>query len=229
MGEGNGRTAAEAITKAGQGESPDSGPDSGQGSGQGSGPAKPVRKPRADSLRNREKLLAAAAAVFAEGGPDASLEAVARKAGVGIGTLYRHFSTREALFLAVYRREAEELATLSDDLARLNDPVEALRRWLHAAVRMVATKRGMAAVLSPVLDADEPLFGEVKARLHQAIRALVARGVEAGALRDDVSAADVMRALFGFCYAPGPPEGWQDAALRLLDVFVDGLRRPPET
>ncbi|MAS43164.1 MAG: TetR family transcriptional regulator [Rhodobacteraceae bacterium] len=213
MSEGAGRTAAEKGRR--------SGPDAG-------GEARSARKPRADSLRNREKLLVAASAVFAQGGPEASLEAVARRAGVGIGTLYRHFPTREALFLAVYRREAEELAALSDDLARLNDPEAALRRWLHAAVRMVATKRGMAAVLSPALDADDPLFAEVKTRLHDAIAALVARGVEAGALRDDISALDVMRALFGFCYAPGPADNWQDAALRLLDVFVDGLRRPPE-
>lgn len=199
----------------------------GRGAGRGgTEAAKPPRKPRADSLRNREKLLAAASAIFAEGGPDASLEAVARRAGVGIGTLYRHFPTRESLFQAVYRREAEELAQLSDDLARLNDPVEALRRWLHAAVRMVATKRGMVAVLSPVLAMDEPVFAEVKTRLFAAISTLVARGIEAGDLRPDTSPADVMRALFGFCYAPGPSEDWQSASLRLLDIFVAGLRTP---
>ena len=135
----------------------------------------------AASLAACSSCLLAASAVFAQGGPEASLEAVARRAGVGIGTLYRHFPTREALFLAVYRREAEELAALSDDLARLNDPEAALRRWLHAAVGMVATKRGMAAVLSPALDADDPLFAEVKTRLHDAIAALRAAVAKGGA------------------------------------------------
>ncbi|WP_339949551.1 helix-turn-helix domain-containing protein [uncultured Albimonas sp.] len=185
-----------------------------------------ARKPRADSQRNRERLLTAARAIFAEGGPEASLEAVAKRAGVGIGTLYRHFPTRETLFLAVYRREAEALAALADSLAGANDPVEALRRWLHAAVSMVATKKGMVAVLSPTLDTAEPLFAEVKAMLLGAIAALVGRAAAAGAIRDDVPPEDVMRALFGFCYTVETPD-WQPAVLRLLDVFVDGLRLPP--
>ncbi|SFH98353.1 TetR/AcrR family transcriptional regulator [Albimonas pacifica] len=198
--------------------------------GTGAAEAKPPRaprKPRADSLRNRESLLTAARVVFAEGGPDASLEAVARRAGLGIGTLYRHFPTREALFQAVYRREAEELAALAEGLAGANDPVEALRRWLTAAVGMVATKKGMVAVLSPTLDTGDPLFAEVKAMLLGALEALTARAVDAGAIRPDVPAADVMQALFSFCYAIEGP-AWQPAVLRLLDVFVDGLRLPPD-
>ncbi|MDF2233749.1 helix-turn-helix domain containing protein [Albimonas sp. CAU 1670] len=191
-----------------------------------SGAARAPRKPRADSLRNRERLLTAAREIFAAGGPDASLEAVARRAGVGIGTLYRHFPTRETLFLAVYRREAEELSALAASLAQANDPVEALRRWLRAAVGMVATKKGMVAVLSPALDTSEPLFAEVRVMLLDAVDALVGRAVEAGAMRADVPPADVMRALFGFCYTIDA-EDWQPAVLRLLDVFVDGLRPQP--
>jgi len=191
------------------------------------GSPRAARKPRADSLRNRERLLTAARAVFAEGGPDASLEAVARRAELGIGTLYRHFPTREALFQAVYRREAEELAALAEGLAGANDPVEALRRWLRAAVGMVATKKGMIAVLSPSLDSGDPLFAEVKAMLLGAIEALTARAADAGAIRADIPSADVMRALFGFCYTVEAPD-WQPAVLRLLDVFVDGLRLPPD-
>src|SRR5712671_2478610 len=104
-----------------------------------------VRKPRADAVRNRELVLEAAKAVFSAGGADASLEAVARRAGVGIGTLYRHFPTREALYEAVYRREVEQLVELAQHLEAKMAPVEALRRWLRAGVEFIATKKGMAA------------------------------------------------------------------------------------
>src|ERR1700723_3559624 len=93
-----------------------------------------TRKPRADAVRNRERVLEAAKAVFSAGGAEASLEAVARAAGVGIGTLYRHFPTREALFEAVYRREVEQLADLAEELKQQAQPVEALRQWMRAIV-----------------------------------------------------------------------------------------------
>src|ERR1700751_359253 len=111
----------------------------------GGGSAETARKPRADAVRNRERVLEAAKAVFSAGGPDASLEAVARRAGVGIGTLYRHFPTREALFEAVYRREVEQLAELAEELKSDASPTEALRHWLRANVEFVATKKGMWA------------------------------------------------------------------------------------
>src|SRR5664279_163811 len=107
-----------------------------------------VRKPRADAIRNRERVLEAAKAVFSAGGPDASLEAVARRAGVGIGTLYRHFPTREALFEAVYRREVQQLGELAEQLKCEAAPVDALRRWLRSNVELVATKKGMTAALA---------------------------------------------------------------------------------
>src|SRR5947207_11822889 len=101
--------------------------------------AEPVRRPRADAVRNRERVLEAAKAVFSQGGPGASLEAVARRAGVGIGTLYRHFPTREALYEAVYRREVEQLVELAKHLVETKiAPVEALRRWLWAGVEFMA-------------------------------------------------------------------------------------------
>src|ERR1700735_5574030 len=105
--------------------------------------AKADRKPRIDAVRNRERVLEAAKAVFSAGGADASLEAVARRAGVGIGTLYRHFPTREALFEAVYRHEVEQLADLAEQLKSDSAPTDALRRWLRANVELVATKKGM--------------------------------------------------------------------------------------
>src|SRR6267142_1261146 len=112
--------------------------------------AKTARRLRSDSIRNRERLLEAAAAVFSAGGPEASLEAVAKRAGVGIGTLYRHFPTREALFEAVYRREVQQLVELAQQLKSAAEPVDALRRWLRSNVELVATKKGMLAALALV-------------------------------------------------------------------------------
>src|SRR5690349_9010851 len=106
------------------------------------------RKPRADAIRNRERVLEAAKSVFTQGGAEAGLEAVARKASVGIGTLYRHFPTREALYEAVYRREVEQLAELAAQLAGEYGPMEALRRWMQALVQFVATKKGMGTALA---------------------------------------------------------------------------------
>lgn len=181
------------------------------------------RRPRADSLRNRERLLAAARALFADGGPDASLEAVARGAGFGIGTLYRHFPTREALFLAVYQREADELVALAERLGGHDDSLDALRLWLRASVGMVATKKGMLAVLAPAAGAADALYADTRPRLIDALGALLRRAVDMGRARGDVGPEDVLRALYGFCYMGGE-EHWRASALRLLDVFVDGLR-----
>ena len=113
-------------------------------------PTRLARKPRADSIRNRERVLAAARAVFASSGAAGSLEAVARHAGVGVGTLYRHFPTRQSLFEAVYRREVEQLVELAAQLGAELPPLEALRRWMHANVEFVATKKGMSAALAVV-------------------------------------------------------------------------------
>ena len=187
---------------------------------------KASRKPRADSVRNRELLLAAARDVFSVGGPDASLEAVARTAGVGIGTLYRHFPTREALFQAVYRNEVDQLVDLARRLADEAPPAEALRRWLLASVRLVATKRGMLAALTPALDGTS-LYADSAERLQGAVGALMRRGIAAGEIRADLSPEEVMQALIGICYSRSQA-GWQDTALRLVEVFVDGLcLRPP--
>ena len=120
--------------------------------------AETVRKPRADAVRNRERVLEAAKAIFSAGGPDASLEAVARRAGVGIGTLYRHFPTREALFEAVYRREVEQLGELAEQLKSEAAPVDALRRWLRSNVEFVATKKGMSAALALAVHGSSELY-----------------------------------------------------------------------
>lgn len=191
-------------------------------------PGKTARKPRADGLRNRERVLEAAKAVFNAGGPDASFEAVARHAGVGIGTLYRHFPTREALFEAVYRREVEHLADLAEQLKAEVAPVEALRRWMRSNVEFVATKKGMSAALALVAHSSPDLMAFTFDRLTRAIGVLLDRAVEAGEMRGDIGPEDLLRTLVGMCYTHDRP-GWQANVLRLVDVFIDGLCRRPDT
>jgi AcrR family transcriptional regulator len=186
-----------------------------------------IRKPRSDAVRNRERVLEAAKAVFSAGGSDASLEAVAKRAGVGIGTLYRHFPTREALFEAVYRREVEQLSELAEQLKSAAAPVDALRSWLRSNVELVATKKGMIAALALVVQAPSELYTYSFDRLTKAVGTLLDRAVAAGEIRADISPEDLLRALIGMCYLHDQP-GWQSTVLRLMDVFIDGLRVQPD-
>jgi len=186
-----------------------------------------LRKPRSDAVRNRERVLEAAKAVFSAGGADASLEAVAKRAGVGIGTLYRHFPTREALFEAVYRREVDQLSELAEQLKSTPAPVDALRRWMRSNVELVATKKGMISALALVIQGPSELYAYSFDRLTKAIGTLLDRAVAAGEIRADLSPEDLLRALIGMCYLHDQP-GWQSAVLRLLDVFIDGLRVHPD-
>ena len=186
-----------------------------------------LRKPRADGVRNRERVLEAAKAVFSAGGSDASLETVAKRAGVGIGTLYRHFPTREALFEAVYRREVDQLSELAEQLKNAPEPVDALRRWLKANVELVATKKGMISALALAVQTSSDLYAYSFESLTKAIRTLLDRAVAAGEIRADIGPEDLLRALIGMCYLHDQP-GWQSAVLRLMDVFIDGLRVQPK-
>jgi AcrR family transcriptional regulator len=182
------------------------------------------RRPRADAIRNRERILSSAKEVFNAGGPDASLEAVARHAEVGIGTLYRHFPTREALYEAIYRREVDQLAALAARLKSHSRPVTALRKWLRANVELVATKKGMAVALALAAHKPPELYAYSFETLTTALRSLLDRAVAAGELRGDVTAEDILRTLIGMCYLHDQP-GWQATVMRLLDVFLDGLAR----
>jgi AcrR family transcriptional regulator len=184
---------------------------------------KAARRPREDARRNHERVLEAAKAVFSAGGPDASLEAVARRAGVGIGTLYRHFPTREALFEAVYRREVQQLVDLAEQLKTEATPAEALRRWMHSNVEFVATKKGMSAALALAAHGSSELYAYTFDRLTRAVGDLLGRAIAAGEIRADISPEDILRTLVGICYTHDKP-GWQKSVLRLVDVFVDGLR-----
>ncbi len=160
--------------------------------------------------------------VLGAGGPRASLEEVARQAGVGIGTLYRHFPTREALFEAVYRREVEQLVELASELAGCPDPIAALRCWLRANVEFVATKKGMAAALAIATHGSNALSTYTAEKLTGAVGSLMNRAIAGGEMRNDVGPGDLLRMLVALCYG-SDAAGWQDNVLRLLDVFVDGL------
>ena len=190
----------------------------------GVGTAKANRKQRADSIRNRELLIEAAAQVFSAGGDHATLEAVARQARVGIGTLYRHFPTREALFDAVYRSEVDQLAELAERLAREAAPAQALRQWLHANIRLVAAKKGMIEALQLAAHGSAELKAYSFERLTKALALLLARGAAAGELRADIRPEDLLATLLGIFYAERGAD-WQPIALRLVDVFVDGLEK----
>jgi AcrR family transcriptional regulator len=181
-----------------------------------------TRKPRADSIRNRERLMKAAAEVFRKGGAEASLEAVAKRAGVGIGTLYRHFPTREALFEAVYRQEVDQLSRLAETLAKTKEPVDALRQWLRADVEVIATKRGMLNALALAVDSSSDLYSYSFSHLTEAVGMLLKRAAEAGRIRSDVTAEDILHALIGMCLM-GKQPGWERDVIRLIDILVDGL------
>ena len=151
------------------------------------------RKPRSDAIENRERLIEAAKEVLGQGGPDASLEAVARRAEVGIGTLYRHFPTREALFQAVYRHEVEQLIKLAEDLRGKSDAMEALRAWMHAYVELVATKRGLLGALAvAVTESSKAMYAELSVRVTASVKVLLERGISAGALKPEVQADDLL-------------------------------------
>ncbi|MEO7124805.1 MAG: TetR/AcrR family transcriptional regulator [Nakamurella sp.] len=185
---------------------------------------RPVARPmRADARRNRDAVLIAAAAAFAIEGVDTSLEDIARTAGVGIGTLYRHFPTREALVLGVYRREVEHLADSARELAAEMLPAEALREWMRRFVQYAATKRGMIGMLHAMVRDESEAFNQAKEQIRQAAATLLDAAASSGAIRGDVSAEDLTRSIGGICMASDPAAG-SACPERLVDLVFDGLR-----
>jgi AcrR family transcriptional regulator len=178
---------------------------------------------RADARRNRQRLLDAAVHAFAAADGQVSLEAVARSAGVGIGTLYRHFPTREALVEAVYRNELARLRSSADRLLAEQGPDVALRAWMDRLADYVAAKRGMAETLRAVVATGVIDSTQTRDTLCAAIRQFLDAGARAGTLRGDVEAADVLTGLTGIWLATGEP-GQREQCDRLLDLLVDGLR-----
>ncbi|MGE6738708.1 TetR/AcrR family transcriptional regulator [Allorhizobium pseudoryzae] len=185
---------------------------------------------RADARRNRDRLIQAAAEAFAERGAGASLEDIAKRAGVGIGTLYRHFPTREHLVEVVYRRELELLAEAAEHLAAEKAPDEALEDWMYRFVNYMATKRGMANSLKLLIVSNAALFSDGSALLRGAFAALIAKAIKAGTIRSDVETEDVLHALSSIYSIPDTPQ-WRERANRLIGLLMDGLRhrRPPST
>jgi AcrR family transcriptional regulator len=174
---------------------------------------------RSDARRNRERLLETAAGAFAAADGPVSLEAIARGAGVGIGTLYRHFPTREALIEAVYRAQLAEVSASATDLLQRHPPAEALRRWMNRYAEFVAAKQGMAESLRAIFDSGAVEPSETRASIIGAVGALLTAGGDDGSLRSDVHADDVVSSLLGIFLASSSPE----QSNRMLDLLLDGL------
>ncbi|HTZ99929.1 MAG TPA: TetR/AcrR family transcriptional regulator [Candidatus Aquilonibacter sp.] len=182
-----------------------------------------ARRPRADAQRNRERILEVANQAFARSGADASLDDIAKRAGVGPGTLYRHFPTRDALLGAVYRSEMEKLAEAERKFAQAMPPIEALRAWLLLFVDAIATKQIIAAALNTLVGDHKKVFQASYAQIHDAIRALVGRAIKSGDIRKDLDPVDLLRALVGVANVSTSPD-WQQSARRLVDILIAGSR-----
>ncbi|MFF1614611.1 TetR/AcrR family transcriptional regulator [Amycolatopsis sp. NPDC058278] len=184
------------------------------------------RAPRADAARNRDQLLAVATRVFVSADGEPSMRAIAREAGVGIATLYRHFPTRESLVDAVYRDQVERLTTGARELLGRLAPAAAMRRWMDLFGDWIATKNGMLDTLLAMIESGEIAHAQTRTELLAAITTILDAGRAAGDLRADVTAEDVAAALIGiFTVAPRP--GHEAKAGRLLNLLMDGLRPAP--
>ena len=181
---------------------------------------KPLRK---DAARNREKLLAAAVVLFAERGTEGSLEEVAKRAGVGIGTLYRHFPTRDALVEAAYRNEVAQLRAAADELLAELPPDEALEAFMRRFIEYGTAKRGMRDALHSIAGGGSDLFAETRGQVTEAVAVLLEAGAEAGTLRRDVEAEDVLRAM-GAIWMVADGDDFTEQAMRVLRLVLDGLR-----
>jgi AcrR family transcriptional regulator len=178
---------------------------------------------RADARRNRELVLAAATRLFAAGGLEVTMESIAREAGVGVGTIYRHFPSRESLVEAAYRNELAAICAAAAGLSLEQAPVAALRAWMDRFVDYMTAKVGMAEALREVIASGADPFAESRAMLGDALAALLAAAAAEGAIRDDVRADDVLMSLSGIALAAGQPAQREQAG-RMLDLLLDGLR-----
>jgi AcrR family transcriptional regulator len=182
-----------------------------------------ARKPRADAERNRARVLEVAKEAFTRSGPDASLDDIAKQAGVGPGTLYRHFPSREALIEAVYRTEVEKLAAAERNFAETMPPIEALRAWMLLFVDYIATKKIISAALNTLVGDPKRVFGASYNQVWEAMRALVKRAVKSGDIRKDLDPIDLLRALIGVSTVSTSPD-WQQSARRLVEILISGAR-----
>ncbi|MET8118491.1 TetR/AcrR family transcriptional regulator [Micromonospora sp. NPDC005189] len=178
---------------------------------------------RADARRNREALLTAAREAFLNSEADAHVEDIARSAGVAVGTLYRHFETREALIEEVYRQEVDELCAAPAELLDRHAPDEALRRFLLLLVEHAAVGKGMAVALGSIMATDSPVFDDARRQMAQALDRLLDAGSVAGSIRGDVGGRTLLRALGAIC-GMHATDGWTDEAVRITAILFDGLR-----
>ena len=182
-----------------------------------------ARKPRTDALRNRERILEVAKAAFTRQGANASLEEIAKQAGVGTGTLYRHFPTRDELIEGVYRNEVEKLAAAAARFAENMSPLEALRAWMLLLVDYIAAKHIIAPALNTIAGGPSRLYEGSRTMIQGAIDGLVKRAKRSGDLRRDLDAYDLLRALIGVSHV-GSGADWQQSARRLVDILIAGSR-----
>ena len=182
-----------------------------------------VRKPRTDALRNRERILESAKAAFTRQGANASLDEIAKQAGVGPGTLYRHFPSRDELIEAVYRNEVEKLAAAAARFAETMSPLEALRAWMLLLVDYIAAKHIIAPALNSIVGGPSRLYEGSHTTIQGAIDELVKRAKKSGDLRRDLDAFDLLRALIGVSHV-GSGADWQQSARRLVDILIAGSR-----
>jgi AcrR family transcriptional regulator len=186
-------------------------------------PPLPARKPRADAERNRAQILEVAKAAFTRDGAAASLDDIARQAGIGPGTLYRHFPTRDVLIEAVYRTEVEKLAAAERRFAASMPPLEGLRAWMLLFVEHVSAKRLIIPAMDTVAGGSMRLVEGARPLIHSAFAASVKRAIDSGDLCADTHPDDFLRALVGIFHTAALP-GWEQSARRLVDILIAGSR-----
>jgi AcrR family transcriptional regulator len=186
-------------------------------------PQSAQRKTRTDAQRNRERILAVAKEAFARSGANTSLDDVARQAGVGAGTLYRHFPTRDALLEAVYHTEVAKLAAAERELSEKLPPVEALRAWMLLFVDYISEKHIIAPALNAFAGGPSKLYEASRADVNGAIESLVKRAIKSGDVRKDLEPFDLLRALIGVSNVASAPD-WKQSAKRLVDILILGSR-----
>ena len=189
--------------------------------------SKPVRQPRADALKNRDRLLAVALELFTESKKDVTLSAVAEKAGVGIGTLYRHFPTRDALVEAVYRNEVEHLSDAAAELLHEMSADKALEEWLKRYSALIVAKRGLKDALQSIFEPGSDTYAYSRDRMANAVTLLLDAAAKSGAIRSDTDPQDVLLAVSASTWSFANDKDWKDRAGRVLRLVMDGLRYRP--
>ena len=186
-------------------------------------PPPPLRKLRADAQRNRERILEVARLVFRRDGAGAALDDIARQAGIGPGTLYRHFPTRDALIEAVYRSEVEKLAAAGRSFAATMPPLDALRAWMLLFIDHVADKKLILPAMDTVAGGSMRLIEGARGLIQGVFLDLVQRAIRSGDLRSDTEPNDFVRALVGVFHTTASPD-WEPSARRIVDILIDGSR-----